>query len=65
MNYINPIIDTNVDKLSERALLVLALHGSENERAVGSWAMQKDGNVGMKELHNITMILEDPRNSIA
>ena len=61
---IHPIWDNNVDRLSERALLVLRMHGSEQDRTVGGWAMQKDGTAGMKELHNITMVLTDPRNSI-
>ncbi len=61
---INPIYDIDVDRLSERALLCLRLHGTKNDRDVGNWAMQKKHDADMLELHNITMILEDPRNCI-
>lgn len=64
MKYIKPIWDIHVDRLSERALLILDELASTNDRTVGSWAMQKDGNAGMKELHNIVMTLEKPENCI-
>jgi len=63
-NPIHPIWDSDVDKLSERALLCLTLHGSKQNRTVGQWAMQNEGISEMKELHNITMVLSDPRNCI-
>ena len=64
MKYIKPIWDLHVDRLSARALLILDELGTSNNRTVGNWAMQKEGEAGMKELHNIVMTLEKPENCI-
>ena len=42
----------------------LSYRGKTNDRLVGSWAMQKDGEQKMLELHNYTMRVKNPNECI-
>ena len=57
-------IDNHVDLLTERAYYELIENGAENDRLVGDWAMQPEGEQKMLELYNYTMVLRNPWNCV-
>tara|TARA_Y100000593_G_C4322446_1_gene344618 strand:- start:347 stop:1405 length:1059 start_codon:yes stop_codon:yes gene_type:complete len=57
-------IANDVDTLTEMAYLDLVESGTSNNRLVGEWAMQPEGEQDMLELHNYTMVLRNPWNCV-